>query len=50
MRHELGPIATPSTIRFTAKLPKTRSGKIMRHLLKAQEMGQELGDVTTLED
>jgi acetyl-CoA synthetase len=50
VRHELGPIATPSAIRFTAKLPKTRSGKIMRRLLKAQETGQELGDVTTLEE
>jgi acetyl-CoA synthetase len=50
VRHELGPIATPSAIRFTAKLPKTRSGKIMRRLLKAEETGQELGDVTTLEE
>ena len=50
VRRELGPIATPSAIRFTAKLPKTRSGKIMRRLLKAQETGQELGDVTTLEE
>lgn len=50
VRHELGPIATPAAIRFTAKLPKTRSGKIMRRLLKAQETGQELGDVTTLEE
>jgi acetyl-CoA synthetase len=50
VRHELGPIATPSAIRFTVKLPKTRSGKIMRRLLKAQETGQELGDVTTLEE
>jgi len=50
VRHELGPIATPSAIRFTSKLPKTRSGKIMRRLLKAQETGQELGDVTTLEE
>jgi acetyl-CoA synthetase len=50
VRHELGPIATPSAIRFTAKLPKTRSGKIMRRLLKAQETGQEIGDVTTLEE
>ncbi|HYZ15202.1 MAG TPA: acetate--CoA ligase [Candidatus Acidoferrum sp.] len=50
VRYELGPIATPSAIRFTAKLPKTRSGKIMRRLLKAQETGQELGDVTTLEE
>ncbi|MBV9407502.1 MAG: AMP-binding protein [Candidatus Eremiobacteraeota bacterium] len=50
VRHELGPIATPSAIRFTAKLPKTRSGKIMRRLLKAQETGQDLGDTTTLEE
>ena len=50
VRTELGPIATPSAIRFAAKLPKTRSGKIMRRLLKAQETGQELGDVTTLEE
>ena len=50
VRTELGPIATPSAIRFAAKLPKTRSGKIMRRLLKAQETGQDLGDVTTLEE
>jgi len=50
VRHELGPIATPAHIRFSPKLPKTRSGKIMRRLLKAQETGQELGDVTTLEE
>ena len=50
VRQELGPIATPSAIRFATKLPKTRSGKIMRRLLKAQETGQDLGDVTTLEE
>jgi acetyl-CoA synthetase len=50
VRAELGPIATPAAIRFAPKLPKTRSGKIMRRLLKAQETGQELGDVTTLEE
>jgi acetyl-CoA synthetase len=50
VRHELGPIATPAAIRFAPKLPKTRSGKIMRRLLKAQETGQDLGDVTTLEE
>jgi len=50
VRAELGPIATPAAIRFAAKLPKTRSGKIMRRLLKAQETGQELGDITTLEE
>jgi acetyl-CoA synthetase len=50
VRYELGPIATPHAIRFTTKLPKTRSGKIMRRLLRAQETGQELGDTTTLEE
>ncbi len=50
VRAELGPIATPAAIRFASKLPKTRSGKIMRRLLKAQETGQDLGDITTLEE
>jgi len=50
VRHELGPIATPEHVEFTGKLPKTRSGKIMRRLLKAQELGLEVGDVSTLED
>ena len=49
VRRELGPIATPSAIQFVASLPKTRSGKIMRRLLKAQETGQEIGDISTLE-
>jgi acetyl-CoA synthetase len=50
VRHHLGPIATPSELEFVAKLPKTRSGKIMRRLLRAQERGQDLGDTTTLEE
>ncbi|MGH7729472.1 MAG: AMP-binding enzyme, partial [Vulcanimicrobiaceae bacterium] len=50
VRHHLGPIGAPSELDFVAKLPKTRSGKIMRRLLKAQETGVELGDVTTLEE
>jgi acetyl-CoA synthetase len=50
VRYHLGPIGTPAEIDFLPKLPKTRSGKIMRRLLKAQEMGLELGDTTTLED
>jgi acetyl-CoA synthetase len=50
VRYHLGPIGTPAEIEFVPKLPKTRSGKIMRRLLKAKEAGQELGDVTTLED
>ncbi|MEA2625640.1 MAG: acetyl-CoA synthetase, partial [Candidatus Binatota bacterium] len=50
VRHVLGPIATPSEIDFVAKLPKTRSGKIMRRVLKAQELGLDPGDVTTIEE
>lgn len=49
VRNELGPIATPSSIAFVEGLPKTRSGKIMRRLLKAQELGQDPGDTSTLE-
>ena len=50
VRHELGPIAVPSELEFTYTLPKTRSGKIMRRLLKAQELGLDPGDITTLEE
>jgi acetyl-CoA synthetase len=50
VRRELGPIATPGGIEFVEKLPKTRSGKIVRRLLKAQEMGEDPGDLSTLED
>ncbi|MEO0406144.1 MAG: acetate--CoA ligase [Cyanobacteria bacterium P01_A01_bin.135] len=48
---EIGPIAKPGDIRFTDALPKTRSGKIMRRLLRALAAGQEVsGDTSTLED
>jgi acetyl-CoA synthetase len=47
--HEIGPIAKPSTVDFVAALPKTRSGKIMRRVLKAQALGQDVGDISTLE-
>lgn len=47
---ELGPIARPEKVTFVASLPKTRSGKIMRRVLKAQALGQPLGDTSTLED
>ena len=48
---EIGPIAKPDDIRFTAALPKTRSGKIMRRLLKEICAGGEIsGDTSTLED
>ncbi len=50
VRRELGPIATPSRIEIVAKLPKTRSGKIMRRLLRAQATGAEIGDTSTLDD
>jgi len=46
----IGPIAMPSAIEFMEKLPKTRSGKIMRRLLKAKEMGVDPGDISTLEE
>ena len=50
VRNELGPIAVPAELDFTPTLPKTRSGKIMRRLLKAQELGLDPGDITTLEE
>jgi acetyl-CoA synthetase len=50
VRNVLGPIAVPSEIDFIPVLPKTRSGKIMRRLLKAQELGIDPGDLTTLEE
>jgi acetyl-CoA synthetase len=45
----MGPIAKPASVDFVETLPKTRSGKIMRRVLKAQAMGQPVGDVSTLE-
>ncbi len=48
--HEMGPIAKPEKITFVDKLPKTRSGKIMRRVLKARAQGLPEGDITTLEE
>jgi acetyl-CoA synthetase len=48
--HELGPIAKPEKITFVPQLPKTRSGKIMRRVLRARALGLPEGDVTTLEE
>ncbi|MEJ2050633.1 MAG: AMP-binding protein, partial [Calditrichota bacterium] len=48
--HEIGPIARPEEITFVNALPKTRSGKIMRRVLKARALGQDVGDLTTLEE
>ena len=50
MRRMVGPIATPDEIYFVSSLPKTRSGKIMRRVLKAVANGATIGDLTTLED
>jgi acetyl-CoA synthetase len=50
VRHEVGPIAVPAHIEFVDKLPKTRSGKIMRRVLKARAQGLPEGDLSTLED
>ena len=48
---EIGPIARPDVIRFSGALPKTRSGKIMRRILRALAAGEEVkGDTSTLED
>lgn len=48
--HEIGPIAKPEEIGFVESLPKTRSGKIMRRLLRARALGEPEGDISTLED
>jgi len=50
VRITLGPIAMPSEIEFVDNLPKTRSGKIVRRVLKAKEMGMDPGDITTLDE
>lgn len=50
VRHQLGGIAAPAEIQFVPSLPKTRSGKIMRRLLKAKELGLDPGDLTTIEE
>jgi acetyl-CoA synthetase len=52
VRHEIGPIATPDVIQFSPALPKTRSGKIMRRILRkiAEDAVDQLGDISTLAD
>lgn len=50
IRQDIGALATPKQIHFVTKLPKTRSGKIMRRLLKAIANNERIGDVSTLED
>lgn len=48
--HEVGPIAKPEQIKFVDSLPKTRSGKIMRRVLKANELGVDPGNLSTLDE
>jgi acetyl-CoA synthetase len=48
-RKELGPAVAPKEIEFVDNIPKTRSGKILRRLLKARELGLPEGDISTLE-
>ncbi|HSO25558.1 MAG TPA: acetate--CoA ligase [Methanobacteriaceae archaeon] len=50
IRYELGPVAVIGDIEQVDALPKTRSGKIMRRILRAKEMGEDLGDTSTLEE
>jgi acetyl-CoA synthetase len=50
IRKRLSPLAMPQEIEFVKSLPKTRSGKIMRRLLRAKEWGEEIGDTSTLEN
>jgi acetyl-CoA synthetase len=48
VRKTIGPVAVIKDVAFLDKLPKTRSGKIMRRVLKAKELGQELGDTSAM--
>ncbi|MHA1337006.1 MAG: AMP-binding enzyme, partial [Promethearchaeota archaeon] len=49
-RKEIGPVFVPDVIQFADALPKTRSGKIMRRILKAIASGTDIGNTTTLAD
>jgi len=50
VRKRLSPLAMPQEIEFSDSLPKTRSGKIMRRVLKAKEWGEDIGDISTLQN
>jgi len=50
VRRELGPIAVIGDLNFVSILPKTRSGKIMRRVLKAVTLNLDPGDISTIED
>ncbi|OLE04601.1 MAG: acetate--CoA ligase [Ktedonobacter sp. 13_1_20CM_4_53_11] len=49
VRTLVGPLATPDELEFVTSLPKTRSGKIMRRVVRARELGEPVGDITTLD-
>ena len=49
-RKRLGPAVAPREIEFVTTLPRTRSGKVLRRLLKARELGLPEGDTSTLEE
>jgi acyl-coenzyme A synthetase/AMP-(fatty) acid ligase len=50
VRERIGPIATPDAVHFVSTLPKTRSGKIMRRVIRAVYQGDNIGDLSTIED
>ena len=50
VRYELGPVAVLGQIKQVDSLPKTRSGKIMRRVLRARDRGEDVGDISTLEE
>ena len=50
IKKQLAGHAYPREIEFRDKLPKTRSGKIMRRVLKMEELGQDVGDTSTMEE
>ncbi|HEU4740541.1 MAG TPA: AMP-binding protein [Meiothermus sp.] len=49
LRRQLGPLAVPAEVVFLDRLPRTKSGKILRRLLRARELGADAGDLSTLE-
>ena len=50
VRKEIGALAVPEQVILMDKVPKTRSGRIMRRVMRAVVSGEDIGDVTTLED
>jgi acetyl-CoA synthetase len=49
VRNELGPVAVIKSVEFRETLPRTRSGKIMRRVLKSEELGNDIGDLTGMQ-